>query len=48
MAAADVEALRELYAQLPVFNVWRFEGGKVVEFHTTRHEQVALQAANVR
>ena len=34
--------------EMPVFNVWRFEGGKVVEFHTTRHEHVARQAANAR
>ena len=33
--------------EMSVFNVWVFEDGKVVEFHTTRHEGVARRKAGL-
>ena len=33
--------------EMPVYNVWRFRDGKVVEFHTTRHEDAARRAAGL-
>jgi ketosteroid isomerase-like protein len=36
--------------EMPVFTVWVFRDGKIVEFHSTRHEGVARRKAglNVR
>ena len=33
--------------EMPVYNVWRFRDGRVVEFHTTRHEDAARRAAGL-
>ena len=33
--------------EMPVYNVWVFRDGRVVGFHTTRHEDVARRVAGV-
>ena len=33
--------------EMPVYTVWRFREGKVVEFHSTRHEDVARRVAGL-
>ena len=33
--------------EMPIYNVWRFRDGKVVEFLTTRHEGTARRAAGL-
>lgn len=34
--------------KMPVYAVWVFRDGEVVEFHTTRHETAALAKLNAR
>lgn len=33
--------------EMPVFTVWVFQDGKIVEFHSTRHEGVARRKAGL-
>lgn len=34
--------------EMPIYNVWRLdERGRIVEFHTTRHEEMARRAAGL-